>query len=160
MMTEASARGGITQVSRIIKAPRKAIYQAFLDPEAVATWMAPDIMRARVHTFDPRAGGLFRISLTYRNPEDAQRGKTAGDTDTYHGRFVELIPDEKIVEVIEFETQEPGFAGEMTMTVTLVEVDGGTEVSLLYENVPRGIRPEDNEAGSRQSLQKLAALVE
>ncbi len=159
-MAEASTSGGGTLISRVIHAPRKAIYQAFLDPEAVAAWLAPDTMRGRVHAFDPREGGRFRISLTYQNPGDAQRGKTAGDTDTYHGRFITLVPYEKIVEVIQFETQAPGFAGEMTLTVRLAEVEGGTEVSLLYENVPAGIRPEDNEAGSRQSLQKLAALVE
>ena len=159
-MTEASTSGGSTRVSRMIKAPRRKVYQAFLDPEAVASWLAPDTMRSRVHTFDPREGGKFRISLTYQNPEDSQRGKTSGDTDTYHGRFVQLVPDEKIVEAIEFESQEQGFAGEMRMTVLLADVEGGTEVSLLYENVPTGIRPEDNEAGSRSSLQKLAALVE
>lgn len=159
-MTDASTRKGGTRVSRIIKAPRMKVYLAFLDPEAVAAWLAPDTMRSRVHTFDAREGGKFRISLTYLHPEDSQRGKSSGDTDTYHGRFAKLIPYEKIVEVIEFESQEPGFAGEMTMTVLLADVEGGTEVSLLYENVPMGIRPEDNEAGSRSSLQKLATLVE
>src|SRR5438477_5346354 len=109
-MTEPSTSAGSTRVSRIIKAPRKTIYQAFLDPEAVASWLAPDTMRGHLHTFDPREGGTFRISLTYQNPGDSQRGKTASDTDTYHGRFVQLVPDEKIVEVIEFESQEPGFA--------------------------------------------------
>ncbi len=159
-MAEASTSGGSTQVSRIIKAPRKKVYEAFLDPEAVAAWLAPDTMQSHVHTFDPREGGKFRISLTYQSPEDSGRGKTSGDADTYHGRFVKLVPYEMIVEVVEFESQAPGFEGEMKMTVTLADVDGGTEVSLLYENVPAGIRPEDNEAGSRQSLQKLAALVE
>jgi uncharacterized protein YndB with AHSA1/START domain len=159
-MTQASPSAGSMRVSRMIKAPRKKVYQAFLDPQAVATWLAPDNMRGRVHTFDPREGGQFRLSLTYQNPDDSQRGKTSDDTDTFHGRFVKLVPDEKIVEAIEFESRESGFAGEMTMTVLLAEVDGGTEVTLLYENVPKGIRPEDNEAGSRQSLQKLAALVE
>lgn len=159
-MAEAAASGGSTRVSRLIRAPRQKVYRAFLDPVAVAAWLAPNTMRVRVHAFDPREGGQFRISLTYQNPEDAQRGKTAGDTDTYHGRFVKLVPDEMIVEIIEFESQEPGFAGEMRMTVRLADVAGGTEVALLYENVPVGIRPEDNEAGSRQSLEKLAALVE
>jgi uncharacterized protein YndB with AHSA1/START domain len=159
-MTVASTSGSRMTVSRMIKAPRTTVYQAFVDPQAVAAWLVPDTMRSHVHTFEPRAGGRFRISLTYLNPEDSQRGKTASDTDTYHGRFVELVPGEKIVEVIEFESHEPGFAGEMTMTVTFADVDGGTELSLLYENIPMGVRPEDNEAGSRQSLQKLAALVE
>jgi uncharacterized protein YndB with AHSA1/START domain len=159
-MTEEAPHGGSTQVSRIIRAPRKAVYQAFLDPKAVASWLAPDNMRLQVHTFDPREGGTFRMSLTYRNPADSQHGKTTGDTDTYHGRFVELVDDERIVEVIEFETQDPAFAGEMTMTVVLADVEGGTEVSLVYDHVPIGIRPEDNEAGSLQSLRKLAQLVE
>ncbi len=70
-MTEASTSGGSTRVSRIIKAPRTIVYQAFLDPEAVAAWLAPDTMRSRVHTFDPREGGEFRISLTHQNPEDS-----------------------------------------------------------------------------------------
>jgi uncharacterized protein YndB with AHSA1/START domain len=148
------------RVSRLVKAPRASVYQAFLDPVAVAAWLAPENMRAHVHTFDPREGGQFRLSLTYQNTEDAQRGKTDDTTDTYHGRFAELIPNEKIVEVIEFESDDPAFAGEMTMTVTLADAAGGTEVSLQYDNVPTGIRPEDNEAGSRSSLQKLAALLE
>src|SRR6266542_3372276 len=151
-MAQASTSGGTTRVSRIIKAPRKKIYQAFLDPQAVASWLAPDTMRSQVHTFDPREGGQFRISLMYRNPADSDRGKTAGNIDTYHGRFVKLVPDEEIVEAIEFETNEPGFTGEMTMTVKLADVDGGTQVTLLYENVPPAIRPADNEEGSRQSL--------
>jgi uncharacterized protein YndB with AHSA1/START domain len=159
-MTKTTADGANRPISRIIKAPRQKVYQAFVDPQAVATWFAPDTMRARVHTFDPREGGEFRISLMYQNPEDSQRGKTSGDTDTYHGRFVELVPYERIVQAIEFESQDPRFAGEMRMTVMLADVDGGTEVSLLYENVPMGIRPEDNVAGSRQSLQKLATFVE
>jgi uncharacterized protein YndB with AHSA1/START domain len=159
-MTEASTGGGAPRVSRVIRAPRMKVYQAFLDPEAVAAWLAPANMQIHVHTFDPREGGQFRISLTYQNPEDSHLGKTAQGTDTYHGRFVKLVPYEQIVEAIEFESPEPGYAGEMTMTVTLAEVEGGTEVALLYANVPAGIRPEDNEAGSRSSLQKLAALVE
>ncbi len=158
-MAEASTSGGGTQISKIIGAPRHKVYRAFLDPEAVASWLAPGSMRLSVHTFDPREGGQFRMSLTYQNPAGL-RGKTTEDTDTYHGRFVKLVPNEMIVEAIEFESQDPGFAGEMTMTVTLADVDGGTEVTLLYENVPTGIQPDDNEAGSRQSLEKLAALVE
>jgi uncharacterized protein YndB with AHSA1/START domain len=153
-------RGESTPISRIIEAPRKEVYQALVDPQAVAAWFAPNTMQAHVHAFDPSQGGQLRISLVYQNPEDSQRGKTTGDTDTYHGRFVELVPYERIVEAIEFESQDPEFAGEMRMTVMLADVDDGTEVSLLYEDVPTGIRPEDNEAGARQSLRKLAAFVE
>lgn len=154
------AEASNTPIARIVKAPRPKVYAAFLDPEALAQWFAPDSMRIQVHTFESREGGQFRISLRYQNAEDAERGKTDGGTDTYHGRFVKLIPNELIVEAIEFETQAPEFAGEMTMTVKFADADGGTEVFLSYENVPSGIRPEDNAEGSRQSLRKLAAFVE
>jgi uncharacterized protein YndB with AHSA1/START domain len=141
-----------SSVSRVIQAPRSQVYQAFLDPQAVGAWMAPGSMRAQVHTFEARLGGAFRISLQYQNPADQQRGKTTGDTDTYHGRFVALVPDEKIVEAIEFETTNPGMMGEMTMTATLKDVPGGTEVTMRFDHLPAAVRPEDNEEGTRQSL--------
>jgi len=154
-MTRAS-----TKVSRIIKAPRKAVYKACLDPDALAKWRVPENMTARVHAFEAREGGTYRMSLAYRDPQQSPGGKTSEDTDTFQGRFVELVPDEKIVEAIEFESHDPGFAGEMKMTTRLADADGGTEVTMLFENLPAGVRPEDNETGTRQSLQKLAALLE
>jgi uncharacterized protein YndB with AHSA1/START domain len=87
-------------------------------------------------------------------------GKTTADTDTVQGRFVELVPYTKIVQAVEFESDDPAFAGEMTITVDLADTDGGTEITFLCENIPKGIRPEDNEQGCRESLQKLAALLE
>jgi uncharacterized protein YndB with AHSA1/START domain len=87
-------------------------------------------------------------------------GKTSADTDTFEGRFVELVPYEKIVEVIEFESRDPRFAGEMKITTTFTDTNEGTNVTILCEDIPAGIGPEDNETGSKQSLQKLAALVE
>jgi uncharacterized protein YndB with AHSA1/START domain len=149
-----------TQVSRIIKAPRKAVYKACLDPHAVAAWRVPDNMTAQVHVFDPREGGTYRMSLTYRDPALSPGGKTSEGTDTFQGRFVELIPDEKIVEAIEFDSRDAKFAGEMKMTTRLADADGGTEVTILCQDLPSGIRPEDNEAGTRQALHKLAALLE
>lgn len=162
-MTGPASEGASTEVSTVIDAPRADVYRAFLDPDAVVAWLPPDGMTGRVHRFDPREGGEFRISLTYRDPADSPGGaggKTTADTDTHRGRFVELVPDEKVVAVVEFESDDPGFAGEMRITVTLADADGGTEVTYLCENVPGGIRPEDNEAGCRSSLRKLAALVE
>ncbi len=159
-MTESSANKSSTRVSRIIKAPRRAVYQAFLDPVSIVSWLAPDNMRGHVHVFDAREGGIFRISLTYQDQVHSLSGKTSEDTDTFQGRFVELIPYERIVEVIVFESQEPRFAGEMRMIVSFGDADGGTEVTVLCEDIPEGIRPEDNEMGCRESLQKLAALFE
>jgi uncharacterized protein YndB with AHSA1/START domain len=159
-MTEPSTKGVSTWVARMIKAPRKAVYQAFLDRDAVASWLPPETMTGHVHVFEPHEGGKFRMSLTYQDPEQSPGGKTSEDTDTFQGRFVELIPYEKIVWAVEFESQDPGFAGEMRITFSLADADGGTEVRVLCEDIPKGVRPEDNEMGCRSSLQKLAALLE
>ena len=159
-MTGHSGRHASTAVSQTIMAQRCAVYLACLDPVALAAWRAPDDMTAQVHAFDAREGGAFRISLTYQDPKRSPGGKTAGGTDTYHGRFVELIPCEKIVEAIEFEAQDPRFAGAMTITTTFIDTGQATEVTILCKNLPVGVRREDNELGSRQALRKLAALVE
>jgi uncharacterized protein YndB with AHSA1/START domain len=100
------------------------------------------------------------MSLTYLDRLDSPRGKTSEDTDTFEGRFVELLPYEKIVWVVEFESPQPDFAGEMKITWSLADAGGGTEVTALSEDIPEGIRLEDNETGSRSSLRKLAAFIE
>ena len=147
-----------TRISRRLNAPRAVVYRALLDARAVATWMVPTGMTSRVHAFDSREGGAFRISLTYDAPTGT--GKTTAQTDTYHGRFVRLVPDERVIEVVEFETADPALQGEMTITIALAEVDGGTDVHAVHDGLPPGLWAADNEAGWRSSLAKLAALVE
>ena len=120
--------------------------------------MVPSGMTSHVHVFEPHEGGSFRISLTYDAP--AGTGKTNAYTDTYHGRFVKLVPDRQVVEVLEFETADPALQGEMTITIRLVEISGGTEVQAVHDGVPPGVSPADNETGWRMALGKLAALVE
>lgn len=115
-------------------------------------------MTSHVHTFEGREGGAFRISLTYDAPNEM--GKTTAHTDTYHGHFVELVPNERVVEVVEFETADPALRGEMTITITLTDADGGTEVLGVHDGLPPGVSTADNEVGWRSSLAKLAALVE
>ncbi len=149
---------GSTQVLRHIQAPAAAVYQALVDPAAVAAWRVPDGMTSVVHDFDAREGGSFRVSLTYGAPDRA--GKTSAHTDTYHGRFVRLVPGELVVEVVEFETADPALSGEMTLTTTLAEAAGGTDVIIKHDGVPDGVPAADNELGTRMALDKLAALVE
>lgn len=139
-------------------APRDRIYRALLDPQALMRWKLPHGMRMQVHTFEPREGGALRISLTYDAPTGS--GKTSAHTDTYHGRFVELVPDVRVVEVHEFETVDPAMQGEMTSTITLVDAAGGTDVLAVHEHVPPGVAPADNLTGWRMALDRLAALVE
>jgi uncharacterized protein YndB with AHSA1/START domain len=149
---------GSSRVDRHIKAPRAVVYQALLDPTAVATWRVPDGMTGHVHEFDAREGGFFRVSLTYHASDSA--GKTSAHTDTYHGRFARLVPSEQVVEVVEFETADCELVGQMTITTTLADADGGTDVSLVYEGLPGGVSTADNETGTRMALANLAALVE
>jgi uncharacterized protein YndB with AHSA1/START domain len=159
-MTPSSGTGRSTRVSQVVKAPRDAVYRAFIEPEAVATWLSPDNMKGHLEIFEPRPGGKFRMSLIYLGTKDRPHGKTSEDVDTSEGTFVEVIPNEKIVQLVQFESDQPEMAGEMTISWTLADVPGGTEVTVLMEGIPQGIRLEDNELGSQQSLRKLAAFVE
>ena len=84
------------------------------------------------------------------------RGKTSEREDRVRVRFTELSPPHRIVEAITFESDDPALAGEMTLTVTIEPVPDGANVTLLFENLPPGLRPEDNELGARQSLEQLA----
>ena len=149
-----------TRTSRVIKASREALYRAFIDPAALAVWLAPEGMTGKVHEFDARVGGGYRMSLYYPSSEEVYRGKTSEREDRFTARFVELTPPTRIVQAISFDSVDPAFAGEMTMVVTLEDRDGGTEVTILFEHIPPGIRPEDNDAGTRSSLEKLARYVE
>lgn len=116
-------------------------------------------MTSHVHVFQPRERGAFRISLTYDAPTDA--GKTDAQTDTFHGHFVRLVPDAEVVQAVEFETTDPALQGEMTITYSLADAaDGGTDLVGVHEDLPSGVRPEDNELGWSISINKLARLVE
>lgn len=120
--------------------------------------MVPDEMTSHIHSFDAREGGAFRISLTYDLPSTA--GKTTQQTDSFHGRFVKLVPGTEVVQAVEFETDDPAMAGEMTITYVLADAHGGTDLVGIHQNVPPGVPPDDNELGWRMSLAKLAKLVE
>lgn len=108
--------------------------------------------------FEPRVGGVFRISLTYDSPTEA--GMTSAQTDTFHGRFTRLVPDAEVVQFVEFETADPALQGEMTIAYTLVDADDGTDLMGVHENLPAGVPPDDNELGWSISIDQLARLVE
>jgi uncharacterized protein YndB with AHSA1/START domain len=152
--------GVSTSSSRTIRAPRERVYQAFVDPRELVVWLPPAEMTGAMHAFDARVGGGYRMSLYYPQSERSLRGKTSDKEDMVAVRFVDLAPPHKIVEAVSFVTTDPAFFGEMTMTATLEEVSGGTEVTLLFENLPPGLRAEDNEAGSQLSLDQLARHLE
>ena len=147
-----------TRVEQHVRAARSEVYRALLDADAVARWRVPDGMTSTVHEFAPHEGGSFRVSLTYDAPDRA--GKSSGQTDTYHGRFVELVPDVRVVEEFEFETSDPALAGTITMTTTLSDAPGGTTVTMEHEGMPDAVPPDENELGTRMALARLARLVE
>jgi uncharacterized protein YndB with AHSA1/START domain len=150
----------IDSASRVITASPAEIYRAYIDPTALVRWLPPTGMRGRIQTFDPRDGGEYRIVLTYVDANQSTTGKTTRDSDVVHGRFLELVPDRKIVQSVQFESDAPGFAGEMTLTWQLNPVPEGTNVMIAAENVPDGISRADHEAGFAATLANLAAFVE
>lgn len=149
-----------TSTSRIINASRETLYRALTDPIAIGIWLAPGEMTGKVHSFDLRVGGGYRMSLFYPSTDKEARGKTSAHEDRFTARFLELSPPEKIVQAINFESDKPEFTGEMIMEVRFETKSGGTEVTFLFTNIPPGIRTEDNDAGTRMTLEKLARYVE
>jgi uncharacterized protein YndB with AHSA1/START domain len=116
-------------------------------------------MSLHAHEFEPRQGGALRVSLTYESPD--AKGKSSAHTDTYRGRFAELVENERIVEVDEFESNDPALRGAMTITIQLRDApDGGTELRVSHENLPSTVSMADNETGWNMALDKLAALLE
>ena len=143
-----------TRVGTRLAAPRDAVYRALTEPELIARWRYPEGMRSEVEDLGE---GRLRVTLTYDAPD--ARGKTTAHSDPSRARFTRLVPGELVVEVDEFETADPDLAGEMTMTLTLREAGGGTELPAVHEGVPAGIPPEQNELGWRMALDRLAALL-
>jgi uncharacterized protein YndB with AHSA1/START domain len=134
----------MSTVSRLIKAPSEAVYRACTDLDALVEWRVPETMSGKVDSVD---GATYRMSLTYPD----------GRADTFEATFIERVPNERVVERIRFDAADR--VGEMVMTTTLRAVEGGTEVSIRYAGLSDSIRPEDNDEGTRQALEKLARLV-
>ena len=146
-----------TVARRVVRADRRSVYAALLDPAAIARWRVPDGMRGEVHLLEPYAGGRIAMSLTYDDP--SRSGKTDGATDAYTGVFVELVEGECVVEEVRFESEDPALAGTLRVTTSLREVPGGTEVELRMDGVPDGVPAEQNQAGVEMALAGLARLL-
>jgi len=141
----------------VVAAPPEQVYAALVDADALVAWLPPEGMTGRFERFDPRSGGSYRLVLTYLEPA---QGKATADTDVVEARFVELVPGVRVVQAVDFESDDPGFHGTMTMTWSVTAVDGGTRVDIVAEDVPDGISAEDHAAGMASSLANLAAFVE
>jgi uncharacterized protein YndB with AHSA1/START domain len=139
------------RLSRVIKAPAKRIYQAFLDPDAYAKWLPPNGFTGKVHKMEPKVGGSYRMSFSTVNKSWTQ---------SFGGRYTELVPNKRIVHTDRFETTDPTQKGEMTVTIDLKPVKGGTEVSIVQSGIPKGPSADGAPYGWSQSLDNLATLCE
>ena len=149
----------IDRVSRLISAPPEAVYGALLDRAALEAWLPPEGMRGHIERWDPRPGGGFRMVLTYLDPAGAP-GKSSDRTDVADIAFADLVPGQLVVQRVEFESDDPRYAGTMTMSWRLDATPDGTEAVVTATDVPPGVDRSDHETGIASSLAQLAAHVE
>jgi uncharacterized protein YndB with AHSA1/START domain len=144
--------------SRVIAAPPGRVYAAFVDPDALSSWLPPEGMSAAFERFDLRPGGSYRLVLTYTDAsgDSGARGKATADSDIVEARFVDVVPGVRVVQEVDFVSDDPAFAGTMTMTWQVTPVDGGTRVDIVADDVPAGISAEDHSVGLASSLANLA----
>lgn len=149
----------VDRASGFLAAPPHRVFAALVDADALTAWLPPEGMTGRFERFDARVGGSYRMVLRYDDDTDAP-GKSTADSDVVEARFVDLVPGERVTQAVEFVSDDPAFAGTMTMTWQVAAADGGSEVEFRAENVPAGISAEDHAAGLASSLAHLAAYVE
>src|SRR5688572_23038157 len=82
------------RLQRVIKAPAERIYNAFLDPDALAKWLPPHGFTGHVHEMNAKVGGTYRMSFSTINRKW---------TEFFGGKYLELKPYEKIVHTDSFE---------------------------------------------------------
>jgi uncharacterized protein YndB with AHSA1/START domain len=122
-------------------------------------WLPPGGMTGRFERFDARTGGSYRMVLTYSDASGAP-GKATAESDIVEARFVDIVPGERVVQAVDFVSDDPGYAGTMTMTWEVTAVEAGTRVDIVAEDVPDGISAEDHAAGLASSLTNLATYLE
>lgn len=159
-MTSRIANKRTDTASRVIRASQQRLYRALLDPEAVAKWLPPAGMAGRIEIFEPVVSGRFRMTLTYKDVAHAVAGKSAEHSDIVEGRFTELVPNQRVTQAFEFQSDRPELAGTMFMSWSLAVVPDGTEVTIVCDNVPEAINQQDHLEGFRSTLQNLAAYTE
>ena len=137
------------RLHRVLRAKPERVYRAFLDGDALVKWLPPNGFTGKVHELDARTGGRYRMSFT---------NFTTGDSHSFGGEYLELVPNERIRHTDRFD--DPNLPGEMTTTITLKQVSVGTELNVVQEGIPDVIPPEACCLGWQESLALLTKLVE
>jgi uncharacterized protein YndB with AHSA1/START domain len=145
--------------SLLIHVERDAVFTALTSRDALLNWLPPQGMRGRFERFDMRSGGSYRLVLTYDDAENAP-GKSSADSDVSDVRISQIDPGERVVQEVDFETDDPAFQGTMLMEWRLRSVAEGTIVEVVAMNVPEGIRARDHAQGITSSLTNLSAYLE
>lgn len=144
--------------TRVVAASPDRVYAALVDPDALTEWLPPDTMSGTFERFDARPGGSYRMVLTYAAASTAP-GKTNADSDVIEGRFIDIVPGVRVVQAVDFVSDDPAYAGTMTMTWKLSAVEAGTRVDIRADDVPPGISAEDHAAGLASSLANLSSYL-
>ncbi|MGH3362810.1 MAG: SRPBCC domain-containing protein [Nocardioides sp.] len=161
----------LDRATRDLAADPSAVFRAFLDADELAAWLPPEGMTGELVDADLREGGGFTMELTYDQAESDSadvRGKTTADTDVTRVEILETETDRRIVWGVDFESDDPAYAGRMTMTWTFTDLLSdpgederpGTRVAVDCTDVPAGIDPDSHQAGLNASLANLARRVE
>jgi len=143
---------------REIAAAPEVVFAALVDPAALAEWLPPAGMSGRFERFDGRPGGSYRMVLSYN--DRAVAGKSGHGADVVDGRFVAIEPGVRVVQEVDFVSDDPAFAGTMTMTWEVSPAPAGSRVEIRADGVPEGISAADHADGMGSSLANLAAYVE
>lgn len=141
--------GNTIRIHRVLRSRPERVYRAFLEPEAMAKWLPPHGFIGKVHEIDARVGGNYKMSFT---------NFTTGSSHSFGGKFLELVPNQRIRHTDRFD--EPGLPGEITTTITITPVSVGVELNVVQEGVPTVIPAEACYLGWQESLTLLAQLVE
>ena len=140
---------GTVRLHRVLRAPPERVYRAFLDPDAMAKWIAPYGFTCTVHQLDARVGGTFRMTFT---------NFSTGNCHSFGGEYLELMPNERLRYTDTFD--DPNLPGVLQVTVVLTKISCGTELHIVQEGIPEVIPVEMCYLGWQESLAQLAKLVE
>ena len=144
-----SALANTIRLHRVLRASPEKVYRAFLDADALSKWMPPYGFTCKVDHLEPKVGGTYKMAF---------RNFTTGQSHSFGGKYVELVPNERLRYTDKFD--DPNLPGEIQVTITLKKVICGTDVNVVQEGVPAVIPAEMCYLGWQESFAQLATLVE
>ncbi len=137
------------KLHRVLRAAPERVFRAFIDADAMCKWLPPNGFTGRVHHLEAKVGGTYKMSFS---------NFSSGHSHSFGGKFLELVPNERIRHTDEFD--DPNMPGVMQTTILLKKIPFGTELDIVQEGVPNTVPLEACYLGWQESLSLLALLVE